>query len=90
MKKRILAPVKSAAAEDATSEQSLIREEINTLLASVKFDIAHADQQNAFANIYATVGLDPYSAGLTGNETVGELAKGLRGTWIERGDRSGT
>jgi outer membrane protein TolC len=90
VQKRILVQVKSAAAEDATSEQSLIREEMNTLLASVKFDIAHADLQNAFANIYATVGLDPYAAGLTGAETVGDLAKGLRGTWIERGDRSGT
>jgi outer membrane protein TolC len=90
VQKRILLQVKSAAAEDAASEQSLIREEMNTLLAAVKYDMAHADLQNAFANVYATVGLDPYANGVTGTESVKELATSLRGTWIERGDRSGT
>lgn len=90
VQKRILAQVKSAAAEDAASEQSLIREEMNTLLASVKYDIAHADLQNAFANVYATVGLDPYANGVDGTESVKALAGSLRGTWIERGDKSGT
>jgi outer membrane protein TolC len=90
VQKRILAQVKSAAADDAASEQSLIREEMNTLLASVKFDMAHADLQNAFANVYATIGLDPYAGGVNGTESVKLLSKSLRSTWIERGDRSGT
>ena len=90
VQKKILQQVKSAAVENAASEQSLIREEMNTLLASVKYDMAHADLQNAFANVYATVGVDPYGAGVTGDETVTDMAKALRGTWIERGDKSGT
>jgi outer membrane protein TolC len=90
VQKRILNQIASAAAENAESEQSLIREEMNTLLAAVKYDIAHADLQNAFANVYATVGLDPYGAGVDGTENVKTLAKALRGTWIERGDKSGT
>jgi outer membrane protein TolC len=87
---KILHQVQSAAAENAASEQSLIREEMNTLLASVKYDMAHADLQNAFANVYATVGVDPYGAGVSGTESVKDLAKHLRGTWIERGDKSGS
>lgn len=90
VQKKILHQVQSAAAENAASEQSLIREEMNTLLASVKYDMAHADLQNAFANVYATVGVDPYGAGVTGTEGVKELAGHLRGTWIERGDKSGS
>ena len=90
VQKRILQQVKASAAEDATSEQALIREEMNTLLAAVKYDIAHADLQNAFANVYATVGLDPYANGVDGTESVKTLAASLRGTWIERGDKSGT
>jgi outer membrane protein TolC len=90
VQKRILQQVKTAAMADAESEQALIREEMNTLLSAVKYDMAHADLQNAFANVYATVGIDPYAAGLDGTETVRDMAKGLRSTWIERGDKSGT
>ncbi len=90
VQKRILAQVESAAAENAASEQVLIREQMNTLVASVKFDVAHADLQNAFANVYASVGLDPYSANVTGAESVADLKKALRSVWLERGDRSGS
>jgi outer membrane protein TolC len=90
VQQRILKQVRASAASDATSEQALIREEMNTLVASVKYDIAHADLQNAFANVYASVGVDPYSAGITGAESVKALAGALRTTWVERGDRSGS
>jgi outer membrane protein TolC len=90
VQKKILNQVRNSAAENAASEQALIREEMNTLLASVKYDVAHADLQNAFAGVYASVGIDPYSQGVRGNESVAVLAKALRSTWIERGDKSGT
>ena len=90
VQKRILNQVRSSAATNAASEQSLIREEMNTLLASVKYDVSYADLQNAFANVYASIGIDPYAEGVTGEEGVKALATSLRGTWIERGDRSGT
>lgn len=90
VQRKILAQVQASAAEDASSEQAVIREEMNTLVASVKHDIAHADLQNAFANVYATVGIDPYGAGITGEESVKALAAHLRGVWVERGDRSGS
>ena len=90
VQKRMLGQVRVAAAENAASEQSLIREEMNTLVAAAKYDIAYADLQNAFANVYASVGIDPYGEGVTGAESVKALAKALRGTWVERGDRSGS
>lgn len=90
VQKRILNQVRSSAAINAASEQSLIREEMNTLLASVKYDVSYADLQNAFANVYASIGIDPYGENVSGEEGVKALAKSLRGTWIERGDRSGT
>jgi outer membrane protein TolC len=90
VQKKILAQVQSSAAENAASEQSLIREEMNTLLSSVKYDVAYADLQNAFANVYSSIGIDPYGENITGAESVKDLSTALRSTWVERGDRSGT
>jgi outer membrane protein TolC len=87
---RILTQVRKSAEVDADSEQALIREQMNTLLATVKRDMAHADLQNAFANVYASVGLDPYGPGVDGTENVDTLAGELRSVWIERGDKSGS
>ncbi|MDE2445572.1 MAG: TolC family protein [Alphaproteobacteria bacterium] len=87
---RILNQVRASAATNASSEQALIREEMNTLLASIKYDVAYADLQNAFANVYASIGIDPFGEGVNGTESVDALATALRGVWIERGDRSGT
>jgi outer membrane protein TolC len=90
VQRRILGQVRKQASVEAESEQALIREEMNTLLASVKYDVAHADQQNAFANVYASIGIDPYAEGVDGTESVKVLAKSLRSVWIERGDKSGS
>jgi outer membrane protein TolC len=69
------------------SEQTLIREEMNTLVAEVKRDITHASLQNAFANVQASMGLDPHGEHVKAELSVAELADVLRGVWIERGDR---
>jgi outer membrane protein TolC len=90
VQKRILEQVKSSASENAASEQSLIREEMNTLLSSVKYDVAYADLQNAFANVYSSIGIDPYGENVDGSESVKALSAALRSTWVERGDKSGT
>ena len=67
------------------SEQTLIREEMNTLVAEVKRDIAHASLQNAYANIFASMGLDLYSDEMDAEMDVKSLAKSLRQVWLERG-----
>jgi outer membrane protein TolC len=90
VQKRILTQVKTSASINSASEQSLIREEMSTLLAAVKYDVAYADLQNAFANVYSSIGIDPYGEGVNNDEGVKALSASLRSTWIERGDRSGT
>jgi outer membrane protein TolC len=90
VQRRILNQVRSQASVNQASEQSLIREEMNTLLASVKYDVAYADLQNAFAGVYSSIGIDPYGENVNGSESVKALSAALRSTWVERGDRSGT
>jgi outer membrane protein TolC len=89
VQRNILKQVKASAAAEASSEQVLLREEMNTLVAAVEFDIAYADLQNAFATVYTSVGLDPYDANLSTDMSVSELATSLRATWRERGDLDG-
>jgi outer membrane protein TolC len=83
---RLVKQMRSEAAAEKISEQTLIREELNTLVAEAKRDIAFAQAQNAFANIFTTVGLDPHAADATTTLGVSELAHQLRGLWMERGD----
>ena len=69
------------------SRQTYIREQMNKIVADAKYDIALSDLQNAFANVHSAMGLDPFGADVTGQESVSELAKRLADHWRERGDR---
>ncbi|MEL6435208.1 MAG: TolC family protein [Pseudomonadota bacterium] len=85
----ILKQVRTRVNAGAASEQTLIREEMNTLVASVEFDVAFADLQNAFASVYASLGVDPHDANISTSMSVDGLASALRSTWQSRGDQSG-
>ena len=89
VQRRLRDQVRASAGANTASEQSLIREEMNTLLASAQYDMAYADLQNAFAAIYASIGVDPFGDELDTSQPVGEVAKALRTTWRERGDVAG-
>ena len=86
---RLVGHMRSEAKAERISEQTLIREELNTLVAEVKRDIAFAAVQNAFANVYASVGLDPYADALHVTLGVKDLAAELRALWLERGEFGG-
>lgn len=86
LQQKILRRVKASARAGVTSEQNLIQEELSGLIASAKYDIAYADLQNAFATIYASIGVDPWGDDLNLNSDVATLAAGLKNTWRERGD----
>lgn len=58
--KEILAQIRAGAATNSVSEQSVIREEMNNLLAEAKFDLAYADLESAFASLYAAMGSDAF------------------------------
>jgi outer membrane protein TolC len=85
----IVKQIRSSHAEGQASEQTLIREEMNTLASRSTADVAYADLQNAYANVYASMGIDPYAEDLRAGDTVADLAAALADVWIERGDRSG-
>ncbi len=89
VQRKILDQVKASAAVQVSSEQSLIREEMNTLVASVEFDMAYADLQNAFAAVYTSLGVDPYDAPVSSAMSVDQIASILRDAWRKRGDLDG-
>jgi len=69
------------------SEREAVRENLNAILASLRYGATYAEMQGAFANVYASVGLDPFDGSMTGNESVVQLAGSLRQLWRERGDK---
>jgi len=89
VQRRIRRTVRAKAANETSSEQVVIREEMNTLVARARYDIAYADLQNAYANVYASIGLDPYPGNISRDQSIKSLAKSLRRTWVERGARAG-
>ena len=57
--RKILVQIESAKQAESVNEQSVIREQMNTLVAEVKYDIAFADIENAYASLLGSVGIDP-------------------------------
>jgi hypothetical protein len=72
---------------ERVSEQTLIREEMNTLVAEVRRDIAYVNLQTAFAALYASIGADPFGSEIDKDQSVKALAGTLRQLWFERGDQ---
>ncbi len=89
IQREILRQIRESAAADKASEQTLIREEMNTLASRAKRDIAYSQLQNAYANIYSAMGLNPYSSESTLSGSVKDVSNSLKAVWIERGVRSG-
>lgn len=66
------------------SQQSLVREEMNAVLADVRYDNAYADLQNAYANLYAAMGLDNFDVDLDADIPLAKLTAALEEHWTER------
>lgn len=86
VQRRLVEQMRHEAAAERISEQTLIREELNTLVAEAQRDIAFAASQNAFANVFASIGADPYYDELDIGLGVSQLSNQLKGLWLERGD----
>jgi len=86
VQRRLVNQIRVEAAADRVSEQTLIREELNTLVAEAKYDIAYADVQNGYANILASMGLDPHPFSLSGDMSLSEMSAMLRNQGIGRGN----
>jgi outer membrane protein TolC len=81
---RILGQVKSSKLANRISEQALIREEMNNLVAEVRHDISYADLQNYYAGVYAAVGQDPLPAEDVQKKNVQQLKRSLETYWAGR------
>ncbi len=86
VQRRLLNQLRVEAGGDRISEQTMIREEMNTLVAEVKYDLAYASVQNAYANVFASMGIEPYSVEGFTHLNVKELSDILRHGWFSRGD----
>jgi outer membrane protein TolC len=86
---KLKAQIRSQIAVDKSGEQLLIKEELNALLAEVRFDLAHAQLQNAFASVYGALGLDPIDSSIDVNADTKIVARQLEQVWRKRGDGMG-
>ena len=82
---KIMNQINAGYRAERVSRQTYIREQMNKIVAEAKFDIALADLQNAFANMHASMGIDPYGPDVRGDENVVTLANKLRSHWQARG-----
>jgi outer membrane protein TolC len=81
---KIMAQIRAGHKAGAMSQQTLLREEMNTLVAEVKYDIAYADAQNGYANLFGSMGIDDFGPDLTGRENVQTLRGSLSKLWDDR------
>ena len=86
VQRRLLSQIRAEARVNRVSEQTQLREEMNALVAEVKRDIAYANVQNSYANVFASVGLDPHRAGFDENASIKTIASSIKKLWVERGD----
>jgi len=81
---KIMDQIRAGHRTGVMSRQTLLREEMNTLVSEVKYDIAYAEAQNAYANLFASMGIDEFSPDVTGREDVATLQASLAQLWRER------
>ena len=81
---RIMDQIRSGHRAGVMSQQTLLREEMNTLVSEVKYDIAYADAQNAYAGLFGSMGIDDFGPDITGREDVATLRGSLARLWQDR------
>jgi outer membrane protein TolC len=86
VQRRLLTHIRASTSTDRTSEQTLIREQMNMIVSEVRYDLAYANLQNAYGNVYASLGLDAFPPVDIDKVSVVELASALRKSWVGRGN----
>ncbi|MEE9348014.1 MAG: TolC family protein [Robiginitomaculum sp.] len=85
----IMAQVNAQRQTSAISKQTLVREQMNTIISEARRDSIHAEMQEAAAKIYTAMGYDPYAADITGRESIADIASSLQVLWQARSERPG-
>ena len=86
VQRQLLHQVRAEALAGKVSDQTVLREEMNQLIATVRADLAYANWQNAYASVYASIGVDPYASFVTPEASVKELANQIKSSWFEKGN----
>jgi len=81
---RIMGQINGGFKAGSISQQTFLREQMNTLVSEVRYDIAYADAQNAYANLYAAMGVDSFTPEVTDQVSVSQLAGQLKDLWARR------
>ena len=84
---RLLSQIKAEAVTEKGSEQSLIREQMNKLVAEARRDLAYAAYENAYGLVFEAVGLDPYHGQIDEQTSVHAIATAINSNWIDGGNR---
>ena len=84
---RLLRQIKAQADTEKASEQTLIREEMNMLVAEARKDIAFAAYENAYGLVFEAIGLDPFDRAITTGTRVEEIAHVLDDNWLDGASR---
>lgn len=84
VQERILGLARAGFKARAMSQQGLVREEMNAVLAEVRYDTAYADLQNAYANLYASMGLDNFDIDLDAGMPIKAMTEQLERHWTDR------
>jgi len=80
---KILKQIQTGIETNTVTEQSLIREEMNMMVAEVKYDIAYSNIENAYGSIFAALGIDPFPIEVNTDdlslltESIGDYFEGL-------------
>ncbi|WP_233151674.1 TolC family protein [Pelomonas sp. KK5] len=83
VQRAIMAQIDAGYEVGKLSRQTLIREQLNNVVSEIRYDVALADLQNAFANLYSSMGVDIVDGQVSSNDSVDALAARLRGVWRE-------
>jgi len=78
----ILDQVSSGYKARKVSYQNFVREKMNSIVAEARYDIARAEMQNSFANIFSSIGVDTFGNINAEESTVTELAEHLQEHWV--------
>jgi len=81
---RILTLTQNGFKAKAISQRDLVKEEMNSILSEVRYDTAYADLQNAYANLYASMGVDNFDFNISPEAPIAEIAEKLRNHWEEQ------
>lgn len=83
VQKRLTGQMRLEAKAQRVSEQELVLEEMNELVAEAKYDMAYADVERAYGKLLASLGLDPTPL-LDPAAPVAALAQALDEGWRNR------